>query len=111
MPPSPRPEQLLAAILSFSEDGVLSFSLDGTIESWSRGSERLYGYAPDEMVGQALARLLPFQEVPAHAQFLRKAHLGDFSRQTTSERVHKDGSKIRVLLERAAILNERGEII
>jgi PAS domain S-box-containing protein len=37
-------ERLLSAILESSEDAVLSVSLDGTIESWSKGAERLYGY-------------------------------------------------------------------
>jgi len=52
MAPSVRPEHLLATILSSTEDGVLSFSLDGLIQSWSRGSERLYGYAGAEAAGQ-----------------------------------------------------------
>src|SRR5437762_1922156 len=111
MPLSPRPEQMLAAILSLSEDGVLSFTLDGAIKSWSGGAERLYGYAADEIVGQPLARLLSLREIPAHGQLLRRAHLGQFARGETLERVHKDGSKVLVTLERAAIRNERGEVI
>ena len=40
MPPSLRPEHVLATILSSTEDALLSFSLDGTIQSWSRGAEQ-----------------------------------------------------------------------
>ena len=111
MPLSPRPEQLLAAILSSSEDGLLSFSLDGTVQTWSRGAERLYGYTFNEMVKQPFARLLPFREIPAHALLLRDARCGNFSRQTTAERVHKDGSPIHITLQRTAIRNEQGEVI
>src|SRR5260370_37578755 len=43
MPRSLRPEHVLATILSAAEDGLLSFSLDGAIQLWSAGAERLYG--------------------------------------------------------------------
>jgi hypothetical protein len=33
IPPSPRPEEILTAILSLTEDGTLSFTLDGVIQT------------------------------------------------------------------------------
>jgi hypothetical protein len=36
-----RAEDLLAAILSSTEDGLLSLTLDGIVQSWSRGAEFL----------------------------------------------------------------------
>jgi PAS domain-containing protein len=38
-------EHLLAALLESPEDAVLSVFHDGTIDTWSRGAERIYGYA------------------------------------------------------------------
>src|SRR5256885_2782187 len=110
MPPSPRPEHLLAAILSSTEDGLLSFSLDGNIETWSRGAERLYGYTDEEIMGQPAARLMPLYEIPVHAELLRKINSGTFARHENTERVHKDGSKFRVALQRDSVRNERGEV-
>jgi len=37
-------EHLVAALLELPEEGILSFSHDGIIETWSRGAERIYGY-------------------------------------------------------------------
>ena len=34
-----RPERLLAGILSFSDEALLTFALDGTVQTWSRGAE------------------------------------------------------------------------
>jgi PAS domain S-box-containing protein len=65
MPHNLRPEHLLPAILGSTEDGLIGFGLDGAIQTWSRGAERLYGYAEAEITGQPLARLLPISEVPS----------------------------------------------
>src|ERR1700719_3680496 len=103
MPPSLRPEHLLATILSSTEDGLLSFSLDGSIQFWSRGSERLYGYTEAEAAGQPLTILLPIYEVPGCQEFLRAAKSGTFDCTENTERLRKDGSRIRVALKRAAV--------
>jgi diguanylate cyclase (GGDEF)-like protein/PAS domain S-box-containing protein len=110
MPPSLRPEHVLAAILSSTEDTLLSFSLDGTIQSWSRGAEQLYGYAAAEITGRPVTMLLPIYEIPACEQLLRAAQDGTFACCENAERLRKDGSRIRVLLKRAAVRDETGAV-
>jgi diguanylate cyclase (GGDEF)-like protein/PAS domain S-box-containing protein len=110
MPNSLRPEHLLAAILSTIEDGLLSFTLEGTIQTWSRGAARLYGYAEAEMLGQPLARLLPLYEVPSYERLLHAALQGEFPSCEKTERLRIDGSIIRVTLNHTPIRNESGDI-
>jgi diguanylate cyclase (GGDEF)-like protein/PAS domain S-box-containing protein len=110
MPPSLRPEHLLATILSSTEDGLLSFSLDGIIQSWSRGAERLYGYSEAEITGQAIKVLLPICEIPACEEFLRAAKGGICDCRKNEERLRKDGARIRVELNRAAVRDENGAV-
>src|SRR5882762_10718226 len=111
MAPTQRPEYVLAAILSSTEDGLLSFSVDGTIHSWSRGAEQLYGYAAAEITGQPVNMLLPIYEIPAYEQFLRAAKDGVFACRENTERLRKDGSRIRVALKRAAVRDETGSVM
>src|SRR5712672_2903517 len=106
MPPSLRPEHLLATILSSTEDGLLSFSLEGTIQSWSCGAERLYGYSAQEIAGQPIKTLLPIYELPACEDLLRSAKEGTLDCNENAERVRKDGARIRVVLKRAAVSDE-----
>jgi diguanylate cyclase (GGDEF)-like protein/PAS domain S-box-containing protein len=110
MAPTQRPEYVLAAILSSTEDGLLSFSVDGTIHSWSRGAEQLYGYAAAEITGQPVNMLLPTYEIPAYEKFLRAAKDGTFACCENTERLRKDGSRIRVALKRAAVRDETGAV-
>ncbi|HEU4612477.1 MAG TPA: ATP-binding protein, partial [Kofleriaceae bacterium] len=51
-----RVEQL-SAIVEWSDDAILGLALDGTITSWNRGAERLFGYAAGEVLGKN-ARML-----------------------------------------------------
>src|ERR1700737_3855545 len=110
MPPRLRPEHVLATILSSTEDGLLSFSLDGTIQSWSGGAERLYGFAASEIAGRSLTVLLPIYEVPACEDFLRTAGTDTFPCCESMERLRKDGARIRVTLKRAAVRDETGAV-
>jgi diguanylate cyclase (GGDEF)-like protein/PAS domain S-box-containing protein len=111
MPPSLRPEHVLATILSSTEYGLLSFSLDGTIQSWSGGAEQLYGYAAAEITGRPVTALLPIHEVPACEEFLRAAKNGVFASCENTERLRKDGSRIRVALKRAAVRDATGSVM
>src|ERR1700676_5364823 len=110
MPPSLRSEHVLAAILSSTEDGLLSFSLDGKIQSWSAGAEELYGYAAAEMTGQPVTVLVPIYELPAYEEFLSAAKKGELRCCETAERLRKDRSKVEVALKRAAVRGETGEM-
>jgi diguanylate cyclase (GGDEF)-like protein/PAS domain S-box-containing protein len=111
MPSSLRPEHVLATILSSTDYGLLSFSLDGTIQSWSGGAEQLYGYAAAEITGRPVTMLLPTYQVPACREFLQAAKNGVFACCENTERLRKDGSRIRVALKRAAVRDETGSVM
>jgi diguanylate cyclase (GGDEF)-like protein/PAS domain S-box-containing protein len=104
----PAHEHLLAALLRSSEDAVLAVSPQGTIETWSAGAERLYGYAEQEMLGQSLRLLLPVYESPQLESFLSTSH-GQVDRVEVGERLHKNGSRVLVAVRRTVIRGHRGE--
>ena len=110
MLPSPRYEQVLAAILESGEEAIVGITLDGMIELWSRGAERLYGYTAAEVTGVALASLLPIYEGPSLLAVLEAAREGKMTDSETVERLHKLGSKVSVGVRRMAMRDERGVV-
>lgn len=49
--------QLLSSIVGCSDDAIVSATLQGRVMSWNRGAERIFGYSPQEMIGEPLMRL------------------------------------------------------
>jgi PAS domain S-box-containing protein len=87
--------QRLANLLTLSYEPMLAWRLDGPIEFWNAGAERLYGFAQDEAVGRTSHALLQ-TEFPIDFSDLR-SQLRD-RRNWFGELHHicKDGSKVVV---------------
>jgi PAS domain S-box-containing protein len=83
----------LAAIVDSSNDAILSKTLDGTIVTWNRGAERLYGYAAGEIVGKSVALLMPRGSSGELATLLGRILGGGSVEHYETVRVRKDGSQ------------------
>jgi PAS domain S-box-containing protein len=99
--------QQLAAIVTSSEDAILSFTVDGMVTSWNRGAESLYGYSAAEIIGRPLAVLVPTDRMGELERLNRAERIGSYE----TERVHRNGARLRVLLSVSPIRNEQGELV
>jgi len=48
----------LASLVMLSYEPMLAWRLDGPIEFWNAGAERLYGFSSDEAIGRSSHSLL-----------------------------------------------------
>jgi PAS domain S-box-containing protein len=101
----------LAAIVEFSEDAIIGKGLDGTITSWNRGAEALYGYSAEEVVGQSISVLVPAERTDELSRILEKVGAGEHVERFETVRVRKDGGRIHVSLTSSPITNAVGTII
>jgi PAS domain S-box-containing protein len=101
----------MAAIVEYSCDAIYSAHPDGTITSWNRAAELLYGYTAEEAVGSPVTRLAPperLDEVEHNGQLLNGGgHVASYR----TERMRKDGTRCPVLLSVSSLRNARGEIV
>ena len=103
--------QQLAAIVTSSEDAIISFTVDGIVTSWNQGAEMLYGYTAAEIVGRPLAVLLPAERHRELEQNLDRLNREERVGSYETERVHRNGSRLQVLLSVSPIRNEAGKLI
>jgi len=100
----------LAAIVESSEDAIVAKNLDGVIQSWNRGAERLYGYSAQEMVGASIESLLPENRRDEVDQIIGRIKNGESVDHFETDRVTKDGRLIHVSLTASPIRDAAGEL-
>jgi PAS domain S-box-containing protein len=101
----------LAAIIDSSSDAILAKSLDGTIESWNAGAERVFGYSSAEVLGQAALMLFPPERRAEEVVLLDRVARGLPVRPFETVRVRKDGTTLDVSLAVSPIRDAHGAIV
>ncbi len=67
----------LAAVVESSEDAILNKTLDGTVLTWNRAAQAMYGYTPEEMIGRNVAALAPPEKAGEIAGILQRLRRGE----------------------------------
>ena len=101
----------LAAIVECSDDAIIGKNLDGVIQTWNRGAEKLFGYTAREAVGQPITMLMPRDRVHEEPAILERIRRGEHIEHYESVRRRKDGSLLDVSLTISPITDEGGQIV
>jgi len=101
----------LAAIVESSDDAIASKDLNGIINSWNKGAERVLGYTAAEIIGQPVTILIPADRQQEEAEILDRIRRGQRIEHFETVRRRKDGSLIDVSLTISPIKDEDGEVI
>jgi two-component system, chemotaxis family, CheB/CheR fusion protein len=103
--------QQLAAIVTSSEDAIMSFTVDGFVSSWNKGAENLYGYSAAEIIGRPLSVLVPTERMGELERNLdrltREERIGSYQ----TEQVDRKGARVSVLLSVSPLRNEMGKLV
>lgn len=118
--------QLQQAILDGTNYAIISTDINGIIQLWNRGAEKLLGYEAEELMGKttpviihdpqeilersySLSLELGTQIEPGFEVFIAKARLGKIEEREWSM-VHKNGTKFPVLLSVCSLRDAIGNI-
>jgi PAS domain S-box-containing protein len=101
----------LASIIDSSEDAIIGKNLDGTVTAWNRGAERIYGYAPDEVIGRNISLLTPKDRPDEIPQILERIRRGEHLEHYDTVRITKDGRRLDVSISISPIREPGGQIV
>ena len=101
----------LAAIVESSSDAIVSRTLEGTVTSWNKGAEILFGYSAEEMIGNSIGLLLPPGELERVAHNFEKLSRGEWIGSYETARLQKGGKPIEVSVTASPIVDADGQVI
>ena len=101
----------LASIVESSDDAIIGKDLDGNIQSWNAGAEKLFGYSAGEMVGRPITPLIPAELLDEEHSILEKIKRGESVPHLETARLRKDGSRIEVSITVSPIKDSAGKVV
>ncbi|MEM6577194.1 MAG: PAS domain S-box protein [Pseudomonadota bacterium] len=94
-PPETRDEAILDAVFNAAVDAILVSDAQGVITRVNRAAAQMFGYAPEEMLGQSLEMIMPPNYAHAHQGYMNhhmktgERRIIDIGRDVAA--LHRDG--------------------
>src|ERR1700730_6146907 len=101
----------LAPAIEFSDDAIITKTLEGIIVTWNASAERIFGYSADEAVGKPVTILIPQDHIDEEPAILARLRRGERIDHFETVRQHKDGTLINISLSISPIKDASGRII
>ena len=97
--------------MMMTDDAIVSKDLNGIVMTWNQGAERLFGYRPDEMIGQSVTKLIPPDRQGEEQHILAKVSRGETVETYETIRRRKDGTDFHVSLTVSPLFDGQGKVI
>ncbi len=100
----------LATVVENSDDAIITLNLDGVIQTWNAGAERIFLYSSKEAVGRNVSFLRPLEAADDEAIFRRLIRQGKRIEHYETRRLRKDGRVIDISLSISPLTDSTGKI-
>jgi PAS domain S-box-containing protein len=101
----------LAAIVESSDDAIVSKDLNGVIQSWNSGAERLFGYTAGEVIGKSISIIIPPDRLGEEREILDRLKRGERVEHFETIRRRKDGAPLNISLAISPVKDAYGKVI
>lgn len=101
----------MVAIVSSSDDAIVSKNLDGIVLSWNPGAERLFGYTPDEAIGKSITLIIPADRLDEERSILERIRKGERVDHFETIRRRKNGTLVHISLTVSPVRDDQGRVI
>ena len=101
---------LLAAIVDSADDVIVSKDLEGTITSWNKAAERIFGYTAEEAVGRNIKLIIPTDLHSEEDEILARLRRGEKIDHFQTTRQAKDGRRVDISLTVSPIRDSAGNV-
>src|SRR5882724_4121671 len=88
--PAETSNMFLAAIVDSSDDAILSLDLNGTVTSWNKAAQKIFGYSAEEIIGRPITLLIPTDRRDEEKQILNRIKSGETVEHYETMRRRKD---------------------
>ena len=102
---------VLGAIVDSSDDAIVSKTLDGIIQSWNIGAERLFGYSAAEAIGRSITIIVPPDRIDEEHSILARLCKGEKIDHYETIRATKDGRRVDISVTISPLRDSTGRII
>ena len=103
--------RFLASIVESSDDAIVSTSLNGIIQSWNTGAQRIFGYEPKQALGRHVSFIIPTDRVEEEEKVHSLLSAGNHVEHYETVRQRSNGQRVDVSLTVSPILDETGEVV
>jgi PAS domain S-box-containing protein len=100
----------LASIVESCDDAIMSKALDGTVLSWNRGAERIYGYRAQEIIGRSISVLIPAERQHEMEEIRELVEQGECMDRLETVRLRQNGESMDVSVTISPIKDADGKI-
>lgn len=102
---------ILSEIVQSSNDAIVSKNLDGTIMSWNKAAEHIFGYTESEIVGKSIYTLIPDYLYHEENSIISEIRAGRKVDHYQTVRIAKGGKEVPISLTISPMRNRSGKII
>ena len=101
----------LAAVVASSEDAIITETLDGTIDSWNRAAERLFGYSAADVIGRPIEVIVPPEIRDSGDNTSFRAQRGEGATHFETLGLTRDGRRVPISVSLSTVVTPDGDLV